>query len=85
MGEDIVEDNRFVLSPTKRYLVNTVCGGLIIAISGAEIAAARCHKESCREPDAHNHPFEFPVTNNNYLGVVGLTIGTATVSRDYIK
>ena len=78
-----MEDNRFMWSP-KRYLVCTVCGCLIAAIGGAEIASARCHKESCREIDVHHHPFEFPATNNNYSGIVGLTMGTATISGDYV-
>ena len=78
-----MEDNRFMWNP-KRYFVCTVCGCLMVTIAGAEIASARCHKESCQEIDAHHHPFEYPVTNNNYSDGVGLTMGTATISGDYV-
>lgn len=49
-----MEDNRFMWYPAKQYVICAVCGCLVVAIAGAEIASARCHGEGCHEVDAQH-------------------------------
>ena len=73
-----MEDNQFIWNSGKRYAVCVICGCLIVAIAGAEIVSARCHKESCRELDVHHHPVEFPAANNFHPHTFSVTTATAT-------
>ncbi len=72
-----MEENRFMWNH-RRYVVCTVCGCLIVAIAGAEIASAWCHGEGCHEIDVHHHPVEFPTTNNFFPTSSTLAMATAT-------